>query len=162
MTKPATSPSIWAEWWTCAGPTVSRSPSRTCGDALGATATAAQHIELARRYKNGEAGSVLAREYGVSQCSLRQVISRVERAGKMLAQKRLRDGQPARESTETNAASGLAPAPSESETSVPNAAAEQAPDGQASPAPDGQSGASSGETSDTTGVSVWAVRPRGP
>jgi len=116
--------------------------------------SAAQHIELARRYKDGEAGTVLAREYGVSQGSIRQMISRVERAGKMLAQKQLANGRPAPEPAETNAAAGSAPEGSESETRAPAAAAEQAPDGQASPTPDSQPGASSGETSDATGVSV--------
>ncbi len=42
--------------------------------------SAEQHVDLALRYKNGEPGAALAREYGVSQGSIAQVVSRVERA----------------------------------------------------------------------------------
>ncbi len=52
----------------------------------------AEHVELTIRYKDGEPGTVLAREYGVSQVSLRQAISRVQRAAEVLARKRLRGG----------------------------------------------------------------------
>lgn len=50
--------------------------------------SAEQHVDLALRYKNGEPGAGLAREYGVSQGSIAQVVSRVERAADSLVRAR--------------------------------------------------------------------------
>lgn len=57
--------------------------------------SADQHVALALRYKNGEPGAALAREYGVSQGSIAQVVSRVERAAdSIVRQHRRQRGRP--------------------------------------------------------------------
>lgn len=98
--------------------------------------SAEQHVDLALRYKNGEPGAALAREYGVSQGSIAQVVSRVERAADSLVRARRKGREFPRSVADTSAAASPASTAAVAERAVaaPGGGAPVAEMGQRNPA----------------------------